>query len=132
LTLTVEVPPDLPPVQADVKRLGHALTNLLDNAVTYTDRGGRLTLSAARTAGGVMLSVSDTGHGIPPEYLDRVFDRFFRVPGQSEGSGTGLGLAIVHEIVVAHGGSITCESAVGKGTTFRIVLPVAENVALGV
>jgi two-component system, NtrC family, sensor histidine kinase KinB len=127
LALVVEVAPDLPPVRADAKRLGHALNNLLDNAVTHTDRGGRITLSAARTAGGVMLGVSDTGHGIPPEYLDRVFDRFFRVPGQSEGSGTGLGLAIVHEIVVAHGGGITCESAVGKGTTFRIVLPAASD-----
>jgi NtrC-family two-component system sensor histidine kinase KinB len=132
LSLVVEVAPDLPPVRADAKRLGHALNNLLDNAVAYTDRGGRITLSAARTAGGVMLSISDTGHGIPPEYLDRVFDRFFRVPGQSEGTGTGLGLAIVHEIVVAHGGGITCESAVGRGTTFRIVLPVAENAAIAV
>src|SRR5262249_13171213 len=71
LALAVEVAPDLPPVQADAKRLGHALNNLLDNAVAYTDRGGRITLSAARTPGGVVLSVSDTGHGIPPEYLDR-------------------------------------------------------------
>jgi NtrC-family two-component system sensor histidine kinase KinB len=132
LTLAVEVAPDLPPVQADAQRLGHALNNLLDNAVAHTDRGGRITLSAARTAGGVLLSVSDTGRGIPPEFLDRVFDRFFRVPGQSEGTGTGLGLTIVHEIVVAHGGSITCESAVGKGTTFRIVLPIAENAAISV
>jgi signal transduction histidine kinase len=126
LSLVVEVEPDLPLVQADAKRLGHALNNLLDNALAYTDRGGRIMLSAARTTGGVMLTVSDTGRGIPPEYLARVFDRFFRVPGQSEGSGTGLGLAIVHEIVVAHGGRITCDSAVGKGTTFRIVLPVAD------
>src|SRR5262249_49103726 len=87
LALVVEGAPDLPPVQADPKRLGHALSNLLDNAVAYTDRGGRITLSAARTDGGVLLTVSDTGRGIPPEYLDRVFDRFFRVPGQTEGSG---------------------------------------------
>jgi NtrC-family two-component system sensor histidine kinase KinB len=125
--LVTEVPADLPLVVADAARLGHALGNLLDNAVTYTDRGGRITLSAARTDQGVTFSVQDTGMGIPPEYLPRVFDRFFRVPDRTRGSGTGLGLAIAREIILDHGGTLSCESTPGVGTTFRFTLPVAAQ-----
>jgi PAS domain S-box-containing protein len=127
--LVIDVPPGLPAVAADSVRLGHALQNLLDNALTYTDRGGKITLSATTDADGVILSISDTGIGIPPEHLAHVFQKFFRVPGQSRGSGTGLGLAIVHEIVTAHGGTITCESQPGAGTTFRLRMPVAVGEA---
>jgi signal transduction histidine kinase len=116
----------------DVARLGHALQNLLDNALTYTDRGGRVTLAASADGDSVTLSVADTGCGIPPEHLPHVFEKFFRVPGQSRGSGTGLGLAIVNEIVTAHGGAVTCESKPGTGTLFRLVLPAATSApALG-
>lgn len=128
IAIDVEVPPDLPAVAVDASRLGHALHNLLDNALTYTDRGGRITLSAAMATDGVSFAVSDTGSGIAPEHLPHVFEKFFRVPGQSRGGGTGLGLAIVHEIVTAHGGAITCDSRPGAGTTFRFTLPAAgEN-----
>ena len=68
--------------------------------------------------------MADTGLGIPPEYLPHVFEKFFRVPGQSQGGGTGLGLAIVREIVTAHGGTITCDSQPGAGTMFRLTLPI--------
>jgi PAS domain S-box-containing protein len=130
--LTVEVPPDLPPVAVDAARLGNALGNLLDNALTYTDRGGKITLSVAAASDSVTLSVADTGLGIPPEHLPHLFEKFFRVPGRSRGGGTGLGLAIVNEIVVAHGGNVACESRSGAGTTFRITLPVAGGApALG-
>ncbi len=122
--VVVEAAPDLLPVAADAQRLGHALNNLVDNALTYTDRGGRITLSAAADGDRVLLTVADTGVGIPPEFLPHVFEKFFRVPGQTHPAGTGLGLAIVREIVVAHNGTITCESRVGEGTTFRIRLPV--------
>jgi signal transduction histidine kinase len=125
VAVAVEAADDLPPVAVDAERIEHALGNLLDNALTYTDRGGRITLGAARADGAVVLSVADTGVGIAPEYLPRVFERFSRVPGRSPDGGTGLGLAIVREIVSAHGGSITCESRPGAGTTFRITLPVA-------
>jgi signal transduction histidine kinase len=121
--LVVEAAPDLPAVAADAQRLGHALDNLLDNALYYTERGGRITLAAAADDGHVMLSVADTGLGIPGEYLPRVFERFFRVPEHGRHEGTGLGLAIVREIVQAHGGTITCESQPGVGTVFRIRLP---------
>src|SRR6185312_11318879 len=96
------------------------LRNLLDNALTYTDAGGKIALSAEKAGEMVTFAVSDTGSGIAPEYVPRIFEKFFRVPGQSRGSGTGLGLAIVHEIVVGHGGTIRCESQAGVGTTFRI------------
>jgi PAS domain S-box-containing protein len=124
VAVRLEAAPDLPFVAVDTQRLGHAIGNLLDNALTYTDPGGRITLSASREADEVIFSVADTGRGIPPEYLPHVFEKFFRVPGQSEGQGTGLGLAIVQEIVTVHGGTVTCESQVGVGTTFRLHLPV--------
>jgi PAS domain S-box-containing protein len=123
--IVLDVPPELPLVVADAARIGTALRNLLDNALTYTDPGGKITLSAAAGAEDVTLSVADTGVGIPPEQLPHVFEKFFRVPGQSRGSGTGLGLAIVREIAVAHGGTITCQSQPGLGTTFRLTLPIA-------
>jgi signal transduction histidine kinase len=125
LELVVEDASALPPVAADPERLGHALNNLLDNAVTYTPQGGRITLSAQEDGPGrVRLTVADTGVGIPGEYLPHVFDRFFRVPGQSQGHGTGLGLAIVREIAATHRGEITCDSEPGRGTTFQVTLPV--------
>jgi PAS domain S-box-containing protein len=122
--LVVELPPDLPLVALDGQRLGHALGNLLDNAITYTDRRGRITVAATAASDTLTVSVTDTGVGIPPEYLPHVFDKFFRVPGQSTGGGSGLGLAIAQEIVHAHGGEIRCESRRGAGTVFSLTLPI--------
>jgi NtrC-family two-component system sensor histidine kinase KinB len=124
--LVVESAASLPAVAADRDRLGHALDNLLDNALTHTDAGGRITLSAeAAGEGAVRLSVRDTGVGIPAEYLPYVFDKFFRVPGR--GHGTGLGLAIVREVVAAHRGQVACESEPGRGTAFHLTLPAWEE-----
>jgi signal transduction histidine kinase len=127
IELVVNIPPALPPAAVDPERIGHALRNLLDNALTYTDRGGRVTLSAGADGDAIVFSVADTGCGIPAEYLPHVFDKFFRVPGQSRGGGTGLGLAIVNEIVVAHNGTVSCESQPGVGTTFYLRLPAAAG-----
>ena len=127
IEVVLDMPQGLPKVAVDASRLGSALGNLLDNALTYTDRGGKITLGARAEGDTVTLSVADTGVGIPPESLPHVFEKFFRVPSQSKGVGTGLGLAIVQEIVAAHGGTITCESTPGKGTTFRMTLPVANH-----
>lgn len=119
----------IPPIAADPQRLGQVLNNLLVNAATYTESGGQITLSVRPIDNGrVELAVKDSGVGIPPEYLPHVFDKFFRIPGQSRGPGAGLGLAIVREIVTAHGGDIVCESEPGKGTTFRIYMPVWARV----
>ena len=125
--LVTEVAVGLPEVTVDSGRLAHALRNLLQNAVTYTDRGGRINISAAVSTDGLTISITDTGIGIPSEHLPHVFDRFFRVPAQSRGGGTGLGLAIAREIVVAHGGTIVCESQPGAGTVFRVTLPIAPD-----
>ncbi len=123
IQIVLEEASELPAVSVDAERLGHALNNLVDNALTYTEPGGRVTLSAAASDGQVRISVADTGVGIPAEFLPHVFDKFFRVPDQAGPPGTGLGLAIVREIVQAHGGAVACESQQGKGTAFHITLP---------
>jgi signal transduction histidine kinase len=129
IELVTNCPPGLPDLAADANRLGHALRNLLDNALTYPSRGGRITLEASSEGSWVTLSVADTGVGIPTDQLPHVFEKFFRVPGQTRGTGTGLGLAIVQEIVTAHGGTVDCESTPGLGTVFRMTLPVAAHSA---
>jgi PAS domain S-box-containing protein len=123
ITLAVIVASDLPTVSVDATRFGQALNNLVENALTYTEPGGRVTLSAEANPGGVTLTVRDTGVGIPAADLPHVFDRFFRVAGRTQPPGTGLGLAIVHEVVTAHTGTVTCASEPGVGTTFRITMP---------
>jgi signal transduction histidine kinase len=127
VAVSVEAADELPPVAVDSERMGHVLANLLDNALAHTERGGRIRLAANQADGSVVLSVADTGSGIAPEHLPHLFERFYRIPGQSEEAGTGLGLAIVREIVSAHGGSITCESRPGEGAIFRITLPAAPT-----
>jgi signal transduction histidine kinase len=121
--LVVETAPDLPTIDVDARQIGHALHNLLDNALRYTSAGGTIRLTARASNGHVVLGVADTGRGIPAAYLPHVFERFFRVPGDSHDSGTGLGLAIVREITAAHGGSVQCESQVGAGTRVTMSLP---------
>jgi signal transduction histidine kinase len=115
---------EVPRVAVDLLRFEPALGNLLDNALAFTPRGGRVTLSVSQSGPDqVQLSIADTGVGIPPEALPHLFEKFYRVPGRS-GPGTGLGLAITREIARAHGGDVTCESQPGHGTTFHITLPV--------
>ncbi len=111
-------------VQVDVDRLRHVFANLLTNAAKYSPVRGVIALSAAPDGRGfIRFSVRDTGPGIPEESVAHVFDRFYRAPGQERKSGAGLGLAIAREIVVAHGGSISCESRPGWGTEFSFLLP---------
>lgn len=129
VSLRAEVSPDVPGVWADPDRIGHALGNLISNALKYTSPGGIITISAQEEGEAVRFLVSDTGAGIPEEYLDRVFDQFFRVPGQQEVTGEGLGLAIVKEIVEAHGGTVTVESHQGKGSVFSFSLRQANRIA---
>ena len=107
--------------------LKHVLLNLVDNAVKYTGAEGRIRLQLRAEAYEAVLTVSDTGVGIAPEDLPRVFDRFYRASGSDARSrGTGLGLAIARRIVEAHGGSITVDSRVGQGSTFTVRLPLTR------
>ena len=130
IELLVDAADDLPPVAADAEQFQHALQNLLDNALVHTLPGGRITVAARRHDGIIAISVADTGSGIPAQWLPFVFERYFRVPGEASRGGSGLGLAIVREIVIAHGGEITCESWPGKETTFRMTLPVWNAAAV--
>src|SRR6185369_941800 len=100
-------------IAVDTERLGHALNNLLDNALTYTPPGGKVTVSATATRNEVTLAVGDTGVGIAAVHLPHIFDKFYRIPKQTE-AGTGLGLAIVREVATAHGGRAECESHPNK------------------
>jgi signal transduction histidine kinase len=119
-----DVAGDLPLVNVDVDQFQHALQNLLDNALVHTHQGGRITLSAYLAGARIVFTVTDTGCGIPAQYLPMVFERYFRVPGDTSQGGSGLGLAIVQEIVTAHGGTVECESQLGETTVFRMSLPV--------
>jgi len=124
LSFAAEVPPELPSVLADRAQIERVLTNLVSNALRHTDRGGLIRVSAVRRQGHVAISVKDTGHGIPPEYLAHIFEKFIRVPDAPSGD-AGLGLAISKRIVEAHGGKIVVQSEVGRGTTFTFTLPMA-------
>ena len=130
LALTVDLPPDLPPVDVDPERVGQVLRNLLNNAVAHTPQGGEITVAAQAHSGEVAISVHDTGMGIAPEHLPYVFDRFYRADKSRarQTGGAGLGLAIAKQLVIAHGGTITATSAPGQGSTFTFTLPIAQDV----
>ncbi len=116
-------------VPVDKDQLQHALQNLLENALAHTPSGGRIELRAEAAGGRVVFAVTDTGSGIPAEYLPLIFQRHFRVPGDETPGGSGLGLAIVREIVTAHGGTVECESQPGKMTTFRMSIPTKKELS---
>lgn len=130
LTMTIELPEELPPVQSDAARLRQVLGNLISNAVKYTEKGG-VTIRVAlrekdtpRPGRWVAVEVSDTGPGIPEEELHRLFQEFQRLERTAETTGAGIGLAISQRVAHALGGEITVETAPGKGSTFTLWLPL--------
>jgi two-component system, OmpR family, phosphate regulon sensor histidine kinase PhoR len=133
VALTADVDPRTPPALADGDRLRQVLINLIDNAIKFTQGGGRVTVRAApaRRAGFVEIAVQDSGIGIPAQDLPRLTERFFRVDKARSRAlgGTGLGLAIVKHLIQAHGGSLDIASAVGHGTTVRVALPAVATPA---
>ncbi len=131
-TLTLETAPELPRIVGDRSRLEQVFMNILSNAMKYTPDGGSIKVTGDMEGDFLRVTVADTGVGIPPEDLDRLFERFYRVEkARSRGSGgTGLGLAIAKEIVDYHHGDIRIESTVGQGTTVTILLPREQPVAL--
>jgi len=128
LTLSLNVPSQLPDVSADNRRLQEVLQNLLDNAIQYTLPGGKIVLSAETRGDEVIFTVADTGIGIPQADQPRIFERFYRVDvaRSREAGGTGLGLSISKHLVEAHGGRIWVESEVGVGSKFHFAVPVFD------
>jgi signal transduction histidine kinase len=121
-----EVGVDVPKARADEHRLEQVVSNLLGNAIRHTPPGGLVAAAVGADDGVVRLEVRDTGSGIAPDELPRVFERFFRGrDGNGETGGAGLGLALVKELSEAMGGSVEAQSTVGEGSTFVVRLPVS-------
>ena len=125
LSVTVDCPPELPPVLADAARMQQVVVNLLHNAIKFTPPAGQIHLQAQLQEGSVLFSVRDSGIGISADDLPRIFERFFKADRARATSGTGLGLAIARHLVEAHGGKIWAESEPDKGSTFYVTLPLA-------
>jgi len=119
----LSVPTDLPPVVADRDHLKQVMLNLILNGLQAMPGGGTLTIEAARGRDGLMLAVADTGDGIPPEALPRVFDPYFT----TKAKGLGLGLAIARRIIEEHGGKIEVESQPARGSRFSVILPLEAS-----
>jgi len=126
ITLNLKVAPEVPRVLADPSRLQLVFDNLLSNALKYTPMGGEVTIKAQLEDSMVRFAVEDTGIGIAVEFLPRIFEKFFRVPGQEHIS-SGLGLTIAKEIVEAHGGAIEVASQPGKGTRFTFTVKTVQE-----
>lgn len=119
--LSISCPDNIPSILADPEKTAWVLINLITNAIRYSHEGGTVYLTVSTTGNNVLFSVKDSGQGILPEYQERIFDRYFRVPG-SNTSGSGLGLAISKEFIEAQGGHITLKSEYGEGSEFIVFL----------
>ncbi len=131
ITLEFDQPPKLPVIQADRDKIALALHNLVGNALKYTLEGGRVTVVTTVESGRLTVAVTDTGIGIGPEEQERVFDKFYRSknPLAANVKGSGLGLPIAREVARLHGGDVTLESELGKGSTFTLTVPIVEEVS---
>ena len=126
--VTIDVPPDASDVQADPAKLQDIVRNLVENAVNYSPDGAELQLSAARADDRISLTIADSGPGIPPQDLTRVFERFYRVDkSRSRPGGTGLGLAIVKHLVELHGGEVAASNRPAGGAVFTVTLPASTS-----
>jgi len=128
ISLSLDLPDNLPLVNIDWQRVNQVLHNLLENAVAHTGKGGTINVAATTQGDWVEVCVSDTGEGIPAEDLPNIFERFYRVDKSRARvtGGSGLGLTIAKRLVEAHGGTITVQSKLGKGSRFSLTLPIAE------
>jgi len=112
-------------IRADPTRIAQLMDNLISNAIKFTPHGGEVTVIVSRSGDDVHVEVHDSGVGIPEDEIDKLFTRFFRASTSQTVQGTGLGLSIVQSIVEAHRGHVAVLSDVGKGTTFRVDLPLS-------
>jgi two-component system sensor histidine kinase BaeS len=124
VSLRLDVPSDLPLVSVDPLRIREVLINLLSNAVHHTPAGGSIILRGKRDNDRIVMTVTDTGKGIAPEEIPKIFDRFYK--GRTS-HGSGLGLTIARNLVTAHGGIISASSQPGQGTTMTFTLPLTEG-----
>lgn len=130
LAVDLEVPEDLPQVQADVQKTVWVLVNLISNAIRYTSSDGQITLQAQRNENPqfVQFAVTDSGEGIADEDLDKIFDKYYQVgKDQKDRTGSGLGLSIAKEFITAQGGRIWAESEPGRGSSFYFILPISKH-----
>jgi two-component system sensor histidine kinase HydH len=122
INLVEQLDPHLPPLQADPNQMKQVLLNLVKNAFEAMDSGGQIVLASGAEDNQVWFSVKDTGGGMPPDVLEKIFNPFFT----TKKKGTGLGLAVIHKIVADHHGSVSVQSLPDQGTTFQVKLPVAS------
>jgi cell cycle sensor histidine kinase DivJ len=125
VTITAQMEPDVREIVADPLRLKQILINLLTNAVKFNEEGGFVKMQLRATSRDVFISVRDTGRGIAPEQVDRLFDPYFQAAHGDQGIGTGLGLCIIKHLVELHGGVVSVESVLGSGSVFTVRLPKA-------
>lgn len=127
INVKLDLAEDIPPLIMDAGNLRRVIAHLISNAITAMPEGGTLTITTARRNHYVQIQVADTGVGIPPKILPHIFDPFFT----TKSTGPGLGLAMVHKIIKQHGGQISVETELNKGTTFSILLPLREELEPG-
>ena len=129
IALRVDVAPDLPAVTGDFQQLCWVLVNLVGNAIRYTPDGGDIRITAARDGEAILVTVADTGRGIPPEALETIFDKFVQLKqGDDTTPGSvGLGLTIARQVVESHGGAIRAENAPDGGSIFSFTLPLTRE-----
>lgn len=125
--LIEQIPEELPKVKADANKITWVLTNLVANALRYTEAGGQIRVAAQPRQDVIYVSVADDGDGIPVEYQARIFDKFVQVETEKDVGGSGLGLAICKEMIKAHGGTIWVDSIPGQGSTFTFTLPIVDR-----
>ena len=117
------------PIMIDYDKIWEAVYNIMDNAIKYSKVGGSVKVTTSASDNMLILEVADSGTGIPDEYKERVFERFYRLDDSRarETGGTGLGLSIVHQMVLMHGGTVSVDSEEGSGSTFTVELPIHQG-----
>ncbi|NOT50917.1 MAG: HAMP domain-containing protein [Chitinophagaceae bacterium] len=125
ITIQKQIQEDLPSIKADADKTTWVLNNFLTNAIRYSPENSEIIISVQKQDNNIIFAVQDFGKGIDPQYKDKIFDRYFKVPGNKEG--TGLGLAICKEFIEAQGGAISLDSAYGKGSKFSFYIPVFQK-----
>jgi two-component system clock-associated histidine kinase SasA len=128
VSIRAELPVDLPKVWADGTQISRVFSNIISNALRYTDPGGEIIVSAAADEHTITFSIRYAGKGIPPKHLSTIFEQFFRVPDQDAQTGSGVGRATVKQIVEAHGGKVSTNSVEGEGSAFLFTLSRADRI----